>query len=115
MLKTMVIVIALLIALVNVSAQTGRIQKSGRRVHQTTAIRIGPPTTYLKEGLTAEQVRRVLGEPINVTEREEQGVTIMTLQFQRGANRVLVAEFVNDSLVSSKTETRVPLVAKNNY
>jgi hypothetical protein len=113
MLKTMVIVIALLIAVVNVSAQTGRTQKSGRRVHQATAIRVGPPTTYLKEGLTVEQVLRVLGEPINVSEREEQGATIKTLHFQRGANRVLVAEFVDDALVSSRTETRVPLVANN--
>ena len=112
MLKTMVIVIALLIAVVNVSAQTGRTQKSGRRVHPT-AIRVGPPTTYLKEGLTAEQVLRVLGEPIDVSQREEQGVTITTLHFQRGANRVLVAEFVNDALVSSRTETRVSLVASN--
>ena len=115
MLKTIVIVVAVLIAVVNVSAQTGRTQKSGRRVHQATAIRVGPPTTYLKEGLTAEQVLRVLGEPINVSEREEQGVTIKTLSFQRGANRVLVAEFVNDALVSSRTETRVPLVASNRY
>ena len=115
MLKTMVIVIALLIAVVNVSAQTVRTQKSGRRVHQTTAIRISPPTTYLKEGLTAEQVLRVLGEPIEVSERDEQGVTIKTLHFQRGANRVLVAEFVNGALVSSRTESRGPLVARNRY
>ncbi|HKO43523.1 MAG TPA: hypothetical protein VJU84_09540 [Pyrinomonadaceae bacterium] len=115
MLKTMVIVIAVLIAVVNVSAQTVRTQKSGRRVHQATAIRVGPPTTYLKEGLTAEQVLRVLGQPIRVSEREEQGVTIKTLFFQRGANRILVAEFVNDALVSSRTETRVPLVASNGY
>ena len=113
MLKTMIIVIALLIAVVNVSAQTGRSQKSGRRVHQATAIRIGPPTTYLKEGLTAEQVLRVLGEPIKVSERDEQGVTIKTLRFQRGANRILVAEFVNDALVSSRTESHVTLVASN--
>ena len=111
----MVIVIAVLIAVVNVSAQTVRTQKSGRRVHQATAIRVGPPTTYLKEGLTAEQVLRVLGQPIRVSEREEQGVTIKTLFFQRGANRILVAEFVNDALVSSRTETRVPLVASNGY
>lgn len=115
MLKAMVIVIALLIAVVNISAQTGRTQKNGRRVHLTTAIRVGPPTTYLKEGLTAEQVLRVLGEPISVSEQEEQGVTIKTLRFQRGANRVLVAEFVDDALVRSRTETRVPLVASTRY
>ncbi len=112
MLKTMVIIIALLIAVVNVSAQTSRTSKSGKRVHQTSAIRIGPPTTYLKNGLAIEQVIRVLGEPINVSERDEQGKTIKTLQFQRGANRILIAEFVNDALVSSRTEA---LVAKNTY
>lgn len=115
MLKTMVIIIALLIAVVNVSAQTVRAQKSGKRVHPVTAIRIGPPTTYLKEGLSTEQVLRVLGEPLEVAEREEQGIRIKTLHFQRGANRILVAEFVNDALVSSRTETRVPLVASNRY
>ncbi|HEY5883377.1 MAG TPA: hypothetical protein VIT88_01750 [Pyrinomonadaceae bacterium] len=113
MFKTMVILIALSIAAVNVSAQTGRKQQTGRRVHQTSAIRIAPPTTYLKQGLTTEQVMRVLGDPIEVSERDEQGRTIKTLQFQRGANRVLIAEFVNDALVSSRTETRETLVANN--
>lgn len=112
MLKTMVIIIALLIAAVNVSAQTARKSKSGKRVHQTSAIRIAPPTTYLKEGLTIEQVIRVLGEPISVSQREERGVLIETLRFQRGANRILTAEFVNDALVGSRTET---LVARNTY
>ena len=115
MLKTMVIVVALLIAVVNVSAQTSHTKKNGRRVHQATAIRVGPPTTYLKEGLTAEQVLRVLGEPIDASQRQEQGVIIKTLRFQCGANRVLVAEFVNDALVCSRTETLVPLVASNRY
>ena len=112
MLKTMVIITALLIAAVNISAQTSRVPKSGKRVHQTSAIRIGPPTTYLKEGLTIEQVIRVLGEPTSVSQREEQGVTIETFKFQRGSNRVLIAEFVNQELVGSRTET---LVANNTY
>ena len=113
MLKSMVIIIALLIAVVNVSAQTSRTQKSGSRVYRASVIRIGPPTTYLKEGLTAEQVMRILGEPLNVSEREECGVTVQTFEFQRGANRVLVAEFVKGKLVSSRTETRTPLIASN--
>ncbi len=113
MLRTMVIVIAVLIAVVNVSAQTSRTQKSGSRVHRTSAIRIGPPTTYLKEGLTAEQVIRILGEPLNVSEREVSGETVKTFEFQRGANRVLVAEFVKGALISSRTETRTPLIASN--
>ena len=113
MIKTMVILVALSIAAVNVLAQTGRKQQSGRRVHQTSAIRIAPPTTYLKEGLTTEQVVRVLGEPMEVSERDEHGRKITTLQFRRGANRVLIAEFVNDALVSSTTETRETLIANN--
>jgi hypothetical protein len=111
MLKIMIIVIALLIAVVNVSAQTSRIQKRVRRVHQATAIRVGPPTTYLKEGLTDEQVLRILGEPIAVSKREVRGIFIETYEFQRGANRILVAEFVKGALVSSRTETRDTLVA----
>ncbi len=106
MLKTMVIVIALLIAVVNVSAQNSRIHKGNRRVHQASAIRVGPPTTYLKEGLTSEQVLRILGEPITVSKREESGVVVETYKFQRGANRILIAEFVKGTLISSKTETR---------
>lgn len=107
----MVIVIALLIAVVNVSAQTSRTQKGVRRVHQANAIRVGPPTTYLKEGLTAEQVLRILGEPISFSERDEGGVTIETYEFQRGANRILVADFVKGMLVNSRTETLTPLIA----
>ena len=105
MLKTMVIVIALLIAVINVSAQTSRNQKRERRIHRASAVRVGPPTTYLKDGLTTEQVLRILGEPINVAQREENGVTINTYEFQRGANRILIADFVKGTLVSSRTET----------
>jgi len=111
MLKTMVIVIALLIAVVNVSAQTSGVHKSGRRVHQGSVIRVGPPTTYLKEGLTSDEVVRILGKPITVSERDERGIVIKTYEFQRGANRLLVAEFVKGALVSSRTETRAQLVA----
>ncbi len=114
MLKTMVIVIALLIAAVNVSAQTSRAQRFNRRVHQASAIRLGPPTTYLKEGLTAEQVVRILGEPIKVAERNENGITVETYEFQRGANRVLIADFVKGSLVNSRTESRAPLAEAGN-
>jgi len=112
MLKIMVIVIALLIAVVNISAQTSRVHKGTRRVHQASAIRVGPPTTYLKDGLTTEQVLRILGEPINVSKRDEGGVVIETYEFQRGANRILIAEFVKGALVSSRTETREQLVAR---
>jgi hypothetical protein len=111
MLKTMAIIVAVLIALVNVSAQSNHKTKGFKQVPKAGVVRVGPPTTYLKEGLTAEQVLRILGEPINVTERDEAGVTIKTYEFRRGANRILIAEFVKGALVSSRTETRTHLVA----
>lgn len=109
MLKAVVIIIALLIAVVNVSAQTSG-HKSVKRVHQASAIRIGPPTTYLKEGLTSEEVVRILGNPLTVSERDELGIVIETYEFKRGAKRVLIAEFVRGSLVSSRTENRESMV-----
>lgn len=106
MLKSIVIVIALLIAVVNVSAQASQTHDGRNRVRKMSAIRVGPPTTYLKEGLTTEQVVRILGEPILISERNDDGVVIRSYEFQRGANRILIAEFVKGSLISSRTETR---------
>ena len=67
-------------------------------------VRVGAPTTYLKQGLTTEEVIRVLGEPANISERLEEGVVVTRYEFRRGGERMLVAEFVNDRLVRSKTE-----------
>lgn len=114
MLKTLVILIALLIAVVNVSAQSNRPGKrtfGGRRiVTRAGVVRVGPVTTYLKEGLTTEEVLRLLGEPAGVSEHNANGSSVKTYEFRRGDNRILIAEFVNDSLVSSRTETRTTIV-----
>jgi hypothetical protein len=69
-------------------------------------VRVGPSTTYLKEGLRTEEVFRLLGKPLSVSERMEQGFVVTTYEFARGAGRILVAEFVNDALVRSRIETR---------
>ena len=69
-------------------------------------VRVGPSTTYLKEGLRTEEVFRLLGKPLSVSERVEQGFVVTTYEFARGADRILVAEFVNDTLVRSRIETR---------
>ena len=105
MLKTFVIVLAIVIAAVNVSAKT---EPGSRRNAQkkSTAVRLGPPTTYLQEGLTREEVVRLLGEPTNAAELGEGELLVTRYEFRRGANRVLIAEFVNNALVSSRTETR---------
>lgn len=114
MLKTLVILIALVIAVVNVSAQSngpGKRAFGGRRiVKRTGVLRVGPVTTYLKEGLTTEEVLRLLGEPAGVSERNANGSSVKTYEFPRGDNRILIAEFVNDSLVSSRTKTRTTIV-----
>jgi hypothetical protein len=66
-------------------------------------VHLGPRTTYLKEGLKTEEVVKLLGSPVVVSEREENGKTVSTYEFQRGESRVLVAEFVSGALVSSRT------------
>jgi len=73
-------------------------------------VHLGPRTTYLKEGLKTREVVKLLGEPSAVSERTEAGRSISTYEFQRGDGRVLIAEFVGDALVSSRTETRAVAV-----
>jgi hypothetical protein len=106
MLKALVILVAIVIAFVNVSAQ-GR---SGQRriVRKIGVVRVGSSTTYLKQGLSTEEVVRLLGEPTAILQREE-GSEALTYVFTRSEGRVLVAEFVKGSLVSSRTETRTNL------
>jgi hypothetical protein len=110
MLKTLVILIALVIAVVNISAQSnssGKRAFGGRHiVKRVGVVRVGPVTTYLKEGLTTEEVLRLLGEPTSMSERNANGSSVKTYEFPRSDNRILIAEFVNDSLVRSRTETR---------
>jgi hypothetical protein len=69
-------------------------------------IRVGPPTTFVKEGLRTEEVLRLLGKPVATSERVEQGLVVTTYEFLRGGGRVLVADFVSDALVHSRIETR---------
>lgn len=105
MLKILVIVVAVLIAVVNVSAKPERAGK--RNVHgKPGVVRVGPPTTYLKEGLTTEEVVRLLGKPTVVSGLGEKELLVARYQFRRGGNRILIAEFVNGALVSFRTETR---------
>jgi hypothetical protein len=75
-------------------------------------VHVGPRTTYLKEGLRAEEVVSLLGEPTSISESERQGQSLLVYEFQRGVDRVLVAEFVDGSLISSRTETRSVALAK---
>jgi len=70
-------------------------------------VQVGPRTTYLKEGLRTDEVVRLLGKPARISERRENDVVITTYEFQRGEGRILIAEFVSDLLVRSRSEARV--------
>lgn len=104
MLKTLIVAIAILIAGVQVSAQPAAAAR--RHTRKSGVVRVGPSITYLKEGFTVEEVMRLLGQPANVSKHQSGNEMVTTYEFPRGQNRVLIAEFVNGALVSSRTETR---------
>jgi outer membrane protein assembly factor BamE (lipoprotein component of BamABCDE complex) len=69
-------------------------------------VQVGPRTTYLREGLSTEEVVRLLGRPSAISQRSEKDVTVTIYEFPRSEGRVLIAEFVKNALVSSTMETR---------
>src|ERR1044072_7382215 len=101
MLKALVIIVAVVIAVVNVSAQTGANHR--RVIRRVGVVRVGPSTTYLKQGLSTEEVVKLLGEPTAISQGRSGEVTY---EFPRAEGRVLLGECVNCGLVSSSTETR---------
>jgi hypothetical protein len=80
---------------------------------QLAVVRVGPPTTYLREGLALSEVIRFLGEPLATSTREENGLTITSCEFQRGDDRVLIAEFANDILRGSRIALRAQTAPGN--
>ena len=78
-------------------------------------VRVGQSTTYLKDGLSASEVVSLLGTPIAVYRRDENGVAITTYAFKRGADKVVIAEFVGGTLVRSRTESRVSEARSGGY
>jgi outer membrane protein assembly factor BamE (lipoprotein component of BamABCDE complex) len=68
-------------------------------------VQVGPRITYLKEGLSTDEVVRLLGKPSAITERNEQDVVLTVYEFPRSEGRVLIAEFVKDVLVRFTMET----------
>src|ERR687896_329505 len=112
--KTFILLSFILCASFSVAAQTGgeraartrRVSDQRERAVSASprVVRVGPRTTYLKEGLSTEDVIRMLGRPAEVSERQEGGAKVVTYVFQRGEGRVLVAEFVEGRLVRSRVE-----------
>jgi hypothetical protein len=91
-----------------VNAHTNGDQPSARVAPRV--ISVGPRTTYLKEGLSTEDVRRLLGKPAAISERNQNGSTVTTYEFPRGEGRVLIVEFVDGALARSRTEIQPPAV-----
>jgi hypothetical protein len=75
-------------------------------------VRVGPRTTYLKEGLRTDEVVRLLGKPVSISERNADGLVVTIYAFQRGEGRILIAEFLSGVLVRSWIETRDEQVVK---
>jgi hypothetical protein len=72
-------------------------------------LQVGPRTTYLKEGLSTEEVVRLLGTPSAVFECVVDDIVVTTYEFPRGEGRVLIADFVKDMLIHSTIETRAQI------
>jgi hypothetical protein len=75
------------------------------RIVDGRVLRLGPTTTYLKNGLSTEEVVSLLGKPASVSERQEGNKLLATYTFSRSEGRVLIAEFENGVLTGSRTET----------
>lgn len=90
---------------VKTNAQTEGERKQVLRVVDGRVLRLGPTTTYLKNGLSTGEVVRLLGKPAAITERREGERLFTTYTFSRSEGRVFVAEFENGLLTSSRTET----------
>lgn len=120
--KIILLVAIIMGAFVGVSAQTQERTKGNSEPRQkdgsfwrvshnpgsrpTGVLRLGPRTTYLKEGLSTAEVLRLLGSPDAISQRDEKGVIVTTYEFPRGEERRLIAEFVSDALVRSWVQTR---------
>ena len=67
-------------------------------------VTLGPTTTYLKSGLSVDEVVMLLGEPDTVAQKRDGGHNTATYIYRRSGGRVLVAEFADDVLVSSRMQ-----------
>jgi hypothetical protein len=90
------------------TAASSEAQTNGKsqtaRVVDGRVVRVGPTTTYLKKGLTKDEVVRLLGKPTIINERQDGSVLRSTYIFERSEGRRLVAEFENGMLTRSNVE-----------
>lgn len=90
------------------SSNDARIEKAQTRAGQKNdprVLRVGPSTTYLRSGLTTDDVIRVLGKPESVSERMNGDTRVVLYTYARGEGRFLITEFEKDLLVRSYIDT----------
>jgi|SRR4051794_3601394 hypothetical protein len=114
--KFLILIATILISALAVSAQTvTKVEKSvasgNSKARQRTSlvVKLGPSTTYIKNGLSLDEVVRLLGQPISVSEKQDGALRLATYRFARSERRMLVAEFADGLLVSSRTESNESL------
>jgi hypothetical protein len=121
------VLIAFLLAMTSISAQTkvvsGDVDLSGstysngnslkhgveRKDADLRVIKVGPPTTFLKNGLSIDEVTRLLGRPFFVSDHQEGNRLISTYIFRRGEDRFVVADFAKGILKRSSVKSREDL------
>jgi len=67
-------------------------------------VRVGPSSTYLKEGLSTAEVVAFLGQPARISEYNDNGQAVVVYEYPRSENHTLFAEFIGDRLVHTRTE-----------
>ena len=74
------------------------------RFQDARAFRLRPSTIYLKNGLSTDEVLRLMGTPTSVSERQEGNAHLATYIFHRSEGRIFVADFENGVLINSRIE-----------
>jgi hypothetical protein len=90
--------------IMNAKTKTSAERRQVTRVVDGRVLRLGPTTTYLKNGLSTDEVVRLLGKPESVSERHEGNSHLLIYAFPRADGRVFIAEFENGLLVNSRME-----------
>jgi hypothetical protein len=119
--KVFILISFILLSAMAVSAQTTKSEHANSRASRDAkktltgnknvrasdprVLKLGTSTTYLNNGLSIYDVLRVLGQPTSVSERQDGELQLATYTFPRSEGRVLIAEFENGVLMSSRMET----------
>lgn len=68
-------------------------------------VRLGPSTTFLRNGLSRQEVAKLLGEPFSTVETMDGNAVVTTSVFHRSGDRILIAQFRDDVLIASRLQT----------